>query len=93
MILIIFLISIFTFMLVSLIPGDPVYAMLGQEVSQEEYQRVFHELKLDQPIISRYFSWLSGAVQGDWGQSTQFHKSTLEIINKLIQIKLFLKIS
>ncbi|MBE5995412.1 MAG: ABC transporter permease [Paenibacillaceae bacterium] len=93
MILIIFLISIFTFMLVSLIPGDPVYAMLGQEVSQEEYNRVFHELKLDQPIIHRYFSWLSGAVQGDWGQSTQFHKSTLDIINERIPITLFFSIS
>ena len=45
--LILILISIFTFMLVSFIPGDPVYAMLGEEVSQEEYDRVYHELKLD----------------------------------------------
>lgn len=51
MILIIFLISIFTFLLVSMIPGDPVYAMLGSEISQEEYDRVFYELKLDQPVI------------------------------------------
>ena len=34
MLLILILISIFTFMLVSFIPGDPVYAMLGEEVSQ-----------------------------------------------------------
>ena len=44
--------------------------MLGEEVSQEEYDRVYHELKLDQPIIKRYFSWLGRAVKGDWGQST-----------------------
>lgn len=73
MILIIFLISVFTFLLVSFIPGDPVYAMLGSEISQEEYDRVFYELKLDQPVIQRYFSWLFGAMRGDWGQSTQFH--------------------
>lgn len=93
MILIIFLISIFTFMLVSFIPGDPVYAMLGEEVSQEEYDRVYHELKLDQPIIKRYFSWLGGAVKGDWGQSTQFHKSTLEVLNERIPITLFFSLS
>ena len=35
MILVVFLLSIFIFLLVSMIPGDPVYAMLGEEVSQE----------------------------------------------------------
>ncbi len=89
MILIIFLISVFTFMLVSFIPGDPVYAMLGEEVSQEEYDRVYHELKLDQPVVTRYFSWLGGAVTGDWGQSTQFHKPTLEVLNERIPITLY----
>ena len=39
----VFLLSIFIFLLVSMIPGDPVYAMLGEEVSPEEYNRVFHE--------------------------------------------------
>lgn len=58
MLLVVFLLSIFIFLLVSMIPGDPVYAMLGEEVSQEEYDRVFHELKLDQPVIVRYFSCL-----------------------------------
>ena len=42
MILVVFLLSIFIFLLVSMIPGDPVYAMLGEEVSPEEYNRVFH---------------------------------------------------
>lgn len=93
MILIIFLISVFTFLLVSFIPGDPVYAMLGEEVSQEEYDRVYHELKLDQPIIQRYFSWLGGALKGDWGQSTQFHKSTLEVLTERIPVTLFFSLT
>ena len=42
MILVVFLLSIFIFLLVSMIPGDPVYAMLGEEVSPEEYNRVLH---------------------------------------------------
>lgn len=93
MILILFLISIFTFLLVSFIPGDPVYAMLGEEVSQEEYDRVYHELKLDQPLIQRYFSWLSGTLKGDLGQSTQFHMSTFEILSERIPITLFFSLS
>jgi len=90
MILIIFLISIFIFMLVSLIPGDPVYAMLGEEVSPEEYQRVYLELGLDKPVIVRYFSWLFNALQGNLGMSTQFHKNTIDVLAERIPITLFL---
>lgn len=93
MLLILFLISVFTFMLVSFIPGDPVYAMLGSEISQEEYDRVFHELKLDQPLLTRYFSWLGGALRGDLGQSTQFHKSTAEVLGERIPITFFFSLT
>ena len=72
MILVVFLLSIFIFLLVSMIPGDPVYAMLGEEVSPEEYNRVFHELKLDQPVIVRYFSWLVMRFMEIWGSLHSF---------------------
>lgn len=93
MILILIIISIFTFLLVSFIPGDPVYAMLGEEVSQEEYDRVYHELKLDQPVIMRYFSWLGDALYGDFGQSTQFHTRTVDVLAERIPITLFFSLS
>ncbi|HIT40985.1 MAG TPA: ABC transporter permease [Candidatus Caccovicinus merdipullorum] len=91
--LILIIISIFTFLLVSFIPGDPVYAMLGEEVSQEEYDRVYHELKLDQPVIMRYFSWLGDALHGDFGQSTQFHTRTVDVLAERIPITLFFSLS
>ena len=93
MILILIIISIFTFLLVSFIPGDPVYAMLGEEVYQEEYDRVYHELKLDQPVIMRYFSWLGDALHGDFGQSTQFHTRTVDVLAERIPITLFFSLS
>ena len=79
--------------MVSFIPGDPVYAMLGEEVSQEEYDRVYHELKLDQPVIMRYFSWLGDALHGDFGQSTQFHTRTVDVLAERIPITLFFSLS
>lgn len=93
MVIILVLISIFTFLLVSFIPGDPVYAMLGEEVSQEEYDRFFHELKLDQPVIVRYFSWLGDALHGDFGQSTQFHVPTVDVLAERIPITMFFSLS
>ncbi len=84
------IVSIFIFMLMSFLPGDPVYAMLGEEVSPEEYARVFKELQLDKPIYVRYFTWLGHAVTGDFGQSLQFHKSTAELLKERVPITLFL---
>lgn len=90
MIIILLIISIFTFLLLSFIPGDPVYAMLGDQVSPEEYQRVYLELGLDKPVLVRYFSWLTKALSGNLGQSTQFHKSTAEVLMERIPTTLFL---
>lgn len=93
MAVILFIISVFIFLLVSMIPGDPVYAMLGEEVSPDEYQRVFLELGLDKPVMVRYFDWLLGALHGDFGQSTQFHEATIEVLKERIPITLFLSFS
>lgn len=89
MVLILFLISIFIFMLISFIPGDPVYAMLGEEVSPEMYTKVFQELNLDKPVIYRYFIWLGNALTGDFGQSTQFHMPTIELLAERMPVTLY----
>ncbi len=90
MVLILFLISIAIFLLMSMLPGDPVYAMLGEEVSEAEYRRVYLELGLDKPLVVRYFNWLLGALHGDFGQSIQFHKPTMDVIRERIPITLVL---
>ncbi|MBT9778454.1 ABC transporter permease subunit [Clostridium sp. MCC353] len=90
MVVILFLISVFVFMLMSFIPGDPVYAMMGEEVSQEEYDRVYHELELDKPVMVRYASWLTKAFRGDLGKSTQFHKPTVDVLSERVPVTLYL---
>lgn len=90
MAIILFLISVFVFMLMSFIPGDPVYAMMGEEVSQEEYDRVYKELELDKPVIVRYGSWLGKAMKGNLGQSTQFHKPTADVLAERVPVTLYL---
>ena len=45
--LIIVLVSFCAFMLVNLMPKDPVYALYGTEISQEEYDAAFHNMGLD----------------------------------------------
>ena len=90
MLVVLFIVSLFIFLLMSFIPGDPVYAILGAEISPEQYQKAFLEFGLDKPIVLRYFSWLSMVLQGNLGQSAQFHMATSQILAERIPVTLFL---
>lgn len=58
-----------TFFMLDLTPGDPALNILGKQASPAAVERVHHELGLDKPIVSRYASWLGGALHGDLGDS------------------------
>ena len=59
------------FLLIHLVPGDPAAAMLGEGAAPADVDALRHALGLDQPLLSQYRSWLSGAVRGDLGTSIQ----------------------
>ena len=50
---VLFILSVSVFLLLSLLPGDPVYAMLGDGITPETYQITYHELDLDLLITDR----------------------------------------
>lgn len=91
-ILVMLIISIGVFLLVSFLPGDPVYAILGEGISQETYYITYQELGLDKPILIRYFNWLSGAFRGDFGTSYQFHMPVKELLAERIPITIYLSV-
>ena len=64
-------ISIITFLMIRLIPGDAVAIMLGAntEVTPERVAELRSRLGLDQSIVSQYFSWASGVLAGNLGVS------------------------
>lgn len=66
---ILLLVSIMTFSLIHMIPGDPARVILGEEATPEAYEALRAELGLDQPIVVQYFSWLGKVVTGDLGIS------------------------
>ncbi|MCB0995292.1 MAG: ABC transporter permease, partial [Acidimicrobiales bacterium] len=65
---VLFIVSVATFLLVDLTPGDPAAAILGDAAPAEEYAKVRTELGLDDPIHERYVRWLGDLVQGDLGR-------------------------
>jgi peptide/nickel transport system permease protein len=64
-----FFVSILTFLLISLTPGDPAQGILGIDATPESLAQLRHELHLDLPLYHQYWLWLSHAVRGDLGTS------------------------
>jgi ABC-type dipeptide/oligopeptide/nickel transport system permease component len=73
-------VSIVAFMMSHLVPGDPVSVMLGQNATQEDYDRLQHQLGLDDPLYVQYWRYVSNAVQGDFGRSIRSDQPVLSEI-------------
>jgi peptide/nickel transport system permease protein len=66
---VVFAVSILTYFLESLIPGDAARSILGVNATPEQYEQLRRQLRLDDPLWSQYGHWLSGALHGDLGTS------------------------
>lgn len=74
-------VSFLTFMLTSLLPGDPAYTILGAEgITPEAIAQVHEELGLDDPLPTRYLSWLSATATGDLGTSYSQGREVSDLI-------------
>ncbi|MFN3146482.1 MAG: ABC transporter permease [Paracoccaceae bacterium] len=62
-------ISILIFFAVELLPGDIAEAVLGMGATEENLRALREQMGLNDPAPVRYFNWLIGAVQGDFGTS------------------------
>ena len=65
----IILTSLIIFTISQVLPGDVCRVILGREVGDAALADCRLDLGLDDPVIVRYFNWLSDFVQGDWGTS------------------------
>ena len=84
----IFLIGTLSFLLLSLIPGDPSTATLGLESTPEELAAFRATRGLDQNILVRYFTWLRGVFVGDFGISFRYNEPVKELIMGRLPITL-----
>jgi len=64
--------------LVSLIPGDPALVLAGTH--PELAPAIRQSLHLDEPVFVRYWTWMSGAIHGDLGESYVLHQSVASTI-------------
>lgn len=73
-------ITILTFAMTHLVPGDPVAIMLGTQASGDDVERIRQQLGLDKPLHIQYFDFLWNALQGDLGTSIRSRQPVLSEI-------------
>ncbi|PET66876.1 peptide ABC transporter permease [Bacillus sp. AFS001701] len=82
-IIVIFGISILSFFLIHLIPGDPVKIMLGLNASPEQVAKLTHHLGLDKPLLVQYLQYINNVFHGDFGTSLKTGRPVLtEILDR-----------
>lgn len=86
------LVSFISFLLVSMMPKDPVYALYGTDISQEEYDLHYVEMGLDKPVLVRYGNWALNVLKGDFGISYRYHDSVLKIMGQKLGVTMYLSI-
>jgi ABC-type dipeptide/oligopeptide/nickel transport system permease component len=67
-----FLVSVFSFLAFSVIPGDPASLALGTEATPEQLASLRHEMGIDHSVPVRYLQWLGSFVSGNPGNSLRF---------------------
>jgi ABC-type dipeptide/oligopeptide/nickel transport system permease component len=68
------------FLLIHLVPGDPIQAMLGEGAASADIQAARHAYGLDQPVGKQYFHYWNGVLHGRLGQSIRLNQDVSRII-------------
>ncbi len=81
-------VSLLTFLIASLLPGDIAYVILGDQASPEAVQALRHDMGLDQPIWWRYLGWLGHVLQGDFGRSFRTGQTVWQAVAERLPVSL-----
>ena len=71
-----------TFVMLRIVPGNPIETMMGEHASAETIQRMTSEMGLDQPLYIQFFQYVSSAVRGDFGTSYSLGKPVSELLGR-----------
>jgi peptide/nickel transport system permease protein len=94
--IVLFLVSVFVFLAMRLLPGDPVLMYMSassiQNVTEEQLNQVRHQFGLDKTLPQQYFDWIIGILHGDLGTSILNRSPVIQEILRRLPITLHLGI-
>ncbi len=85
-------VSLLTFLIASLLPGDLAYVVLGDQATPENVAALRHDMGLDQPIAWRYLLWLGHVLEGDLGRSFRTGQTVLAAVTERLPVSLELMV-
>src|ERR1700733_816500 len=77
---VVWLVVSLVFLLIHLVPGDPILQMLGDSATPADMSALRHQYGLDQPLGVQYIHYWTGVVHGDLGSSIRLHDSVGHLI-------------
>lgn len=93
LVFVLLVVSFLSFMLLSLVPGNPELQILGENATPEALAEVRAELGLDDPIVTRYGRWLGDVLQGDLGRSERLNQDVADTLKQKLPITIQLGLS
>lgn len=86
----VFVVSVFTFVLESLAPGDAARQILSTQFSPARYAQLRRQLGLNEPLLAQYWHWTDGVIHGNLGQSVFSGATVTSILNGRLGVTLSL---
>ncbi|WP_027632947.1 ABC transporter permease [Clostridium hydrogeniformans] len=84
------IISIISFAIIKMAPGDPVRSYVTPDMKAEDIERVRENLGLNKPVHIQYLSWLKKTVKGDFGYSLINYRPVAKEISERVPATLLL---
>jgi peptide/nickel transport system permease protein len=85
-------VSLLTFLIASLLPGDLAYVVLGDQATPENVAALRIKMGLDQPIAWRYLVWLGHVLEGDFGRSFRSGQTVFAAVTERLPVSLQLMV-
>lgn len=86
-------VSLATFLMVHAVPGDPAFALLGDQATAEDIARVRRDLGLDRPLPEQYLRYVARAFQGDFGTSIRTGQPVIRTISERFPSTIYLTLA
>lgn len=81
-------VTIVVFVLIRIVPGDPVRLMLGMEASEDAIQAARAQFGYDRPLHEQYLRFVGGSLRGDLGHSLRFRRPVGELLMETLPVTL-----
>jgi len=80
-----FLLSVLIFVVGQVLPGNPARSILGPLAAESAVRALDHQLGVDRPLLTQYWSWITGLLHGNMGESYQYQSA----VEPLLRAALF----